>query len=307
MQYKRACILLVFCCFLLPGCGKQRELDRIVCTINDEQILESELESNAKLAKLRARSELTALPDRAALLNALIERKIVLQESKRRGLTLSEEEFKVEIVRTGGYFSSLEFKDTLKNIGVSKHEWEKSMKEQLLFEKTVHASLEKVEVSDLEVQSYYKAHISEFARGEVARAFQIVSENRATIDNIKKELDRGADFKAMARGRSISPDSENDGDMGYFSREDMLPEIAGAVFNTEIGKMSGIIKTAYGYHLFLVVDRKKKGTLSAAEAGAEIKEKMKTSKAKKYFEKWLKELASKTVVKFNEKYTEEFK
>ncbi|MGE5402186.1 MAG: peptidylprolyl isomerase [Ignavibacteriales bacterium] len=79
----------------------------------------------------------------------------------------------------------------------------------------------------------------------------------AKIQDIKAQLQNGADFTQLAVKYSEDPGSkENGGDLGYFERRMMVKEFEEAAFNMKVGQVSDIIKTNYGFHLLKVTDIK---------------------------------------------------
>ncbi len=74
--------------------------------------------------------------------------------------------------------------------------------------------------------------------------------------NIKKEIMEGKDFAAAAREVSLCPSGQNGGDLGYFSRGQMVKEFEDAAFSMEVGEVSNPIKTQFGYHLIYLTDKK---------------------------------------------------
>lgn len=76
------------------------------------------------------------------------------------------------------------------------------------------------------------------------------------IESAKNELQRGADFETAVGKYSEGESAKNRGDLGWFSVEEMLPEIAQAAFPLEKAKTSEIIQSALGYHIIRMEDRK---------------------------------------------------
>lgn len=79
---------------------------------------------------------------------------------------------------------------------------------------------------------------------------------RAKIDSIKMMLNNGSDFAELAKKYSEDPGTaKNGGDLGFFSRRQMVPEFDQTAFNLNVGEVSDIIKTQFGYHIIKVTDR----------------------------------------------------
>jgi parvulin-like peptidyl-prolyl isomerase len=69
------------------------------------------------------------------------------------------------------------------------------------------------------------------------------------INALKAEIDGGADFGELARENSDCPSSRDGGDLGWFSPGMMVPEFDDAAFALGVGDSSGVVETAFGYHL----------------------------------------------------------
>ena len=77
------------------------------------------------------------------------------------------------------------------------------------------------------------------------------------IEDIKKQLDEGADFAELAKKYSEDPGSrENNGDLGFFPRRSMVKEFDEAAFNLKKGEISNIVQTRYGFHIIKLTDMK---------------------------------------------------
>lgn len=95
-----------------------------------------------------------------------------------------------------------------------------------------------------------------FAQEEVhARHILVASEDEAK--KVIAELAGGADFAALAKDHSIGPSGPNGGDLGFFRREQMVPEFAEAAFALESGQHTQEpVQTQFGWHVIEVIDRR---------------------------------------------------
>jgi peptidyl-prolyl cis-trans isomerase C len=92
-----------------------------------------------------------------------------------------------------------------------------------------------------------------------ARHILVVSEDEAKA--ILAQLKGGADFVALAKEKSKDPGSaESGGDLGYFTKEQMVPEFAEVAFKLGKGQLSDPVKTQFGWHIIKVEDRRTKPT-----------------------------------------------
>jgi len=85
---------------------------------------------------------------------------------------------------------------------------------------------------------------------------------KAKIDSAAAELKQGADFAEVAKKYSDDGSKQAGGDLGYFERRNMVKEFDEAAFKLNVGEVSGIIRTQYGYHIIKLTDKKEYPALS---------------------------------------------
>lgn len=73
---------------------------------------------------------------------------------------------------------------------------------------------------------------------------------------LKEEISAGKDFAQVAKEVSLCPSGQNGGDLGYFTKGQMVKEFEDACFSMEVGEVSSPIKTQFGYHLIYLTDKK---------------------------------------------------
>jgi peptidyl-prolyl cis-trans isomerase C len=130
--------------------------------------------------------------------------------------------------------------------------------------------IEKVTVSDQDVQDFYGKNRKLFEKPEQARARHIlVAVKQGAADDVKAAakkkaeelLDRvrkGEDFAKLAGEFSDDPGSkQKGGDLGFFPKNSMIPEFDKAAFALEPGGISGVVETSFGYHIIKVEEKKK--------------------------------------------------
>lgn len=88
-----------------------------------------------------------------------------------------------------------------------------------------------------------------------ASARHILVPTKETCEDLKAQIEAGADFAAVAREHSRCPSGKQGGDLGEFSPGQMVREFDEVVFSRELGKIHGPIKTQFGYHLVEITSR----------------------------------------------------
>lgn len=112
-------------------------------------------------------------------------------------------------------------------------------------------------VSEAALTERYEAFLRDAPRDEEVRASHILVEEEATAREIIARLEDGAEFAEVAAESSIGPSGPSGGDIGYFTREAVVPEFAEAAFSLEPGMMTeDPVQTEFGWHVIRVEDRR---------------------------------------------------
>jgi len=88
-----------------------------------------------------------------------------------------------------------------------------------------------------------------------ARARHILVPSQDKCEDLKKQIEAGADFGEIAKQHSQCPSGKSGGDLGEFSPGQMVKEFDQVVFKEEIGKTHGPVQTQFGFHLIEIVTR----------------------------------------------------
>jgi len=88
-----------------------------------------------------------------------------------------------------------------------------------------------------------------------ATARHILVETEEFCNELKTQIENGADFAALAAEYSQCPSSSSGGDLGEFEKGRMVPEFDQVVFNDAVGEVHGPVATQFGYHLLEILSR----------------------------------------------------
>ncbi len=88
------------------------------------------------------------------------------------------------------------------------------------------------------------------------RASHILVEDKEKAQNIKEQLDNGKSFEQLAKEASECPSSEKGGDLGFFSKGDMVKPFERKAFSMDVGDVSKPVKTKFGFHIIKKEDEK---------------------------------------------------
>ena len=175
---------------------------------------------------------------------------------------------------------------------------------KLFIEKLFSMKLSNIKVSDKEARTYYFKHLKLFRRPAEISLSQIVVDDEKTALNIKAQLEKNISlFSQLAKKYSKGPKAKQGGDMGFFSKGELPKDIEKVVFSLNTGEISQVVKSPYGYHIFLVKKKKRKRLLAFKNVIDLIKLRIKEERSKEIVDNIKKE-AKKNVklIILNNKY-----
>lgn len=123
------------------------------------------------------------------------------------------------------------------------------MTKSLLKQFALNKLLREVTVSDEEAQTFFESHKDVFKPQPKADASHILVSTEEEAQNILKEIKEGLSFADAANKYSSCPSKERGGNLGQFSRGQMVPEFEAVAFAMNPGEISEPVKTQFGYHL----------------------------------------------------------
>jgi len=88
-----------------------------------------------------------------------------------------------------------------------------------------------------------------------ASARHILVQTEEQCENLKQEIEAGADFAVVAKEHSDCPSGERGGELGEFSPGQMVKEFDEVVFSGDLNTVLGPVKTQFGYHLLEITSR----------------------------------------------------
>lgn len=153
-------------------------------------------------------------------------------------------------------------------------------------------------LSDAAARKYYESNKTKYSTEQVHAQHILVADEEKAREVLKMAKAPNADFQALAEKVSIDPSAKNNrGDLGYFGRDRMVSEFTDAAFAAGNGEIVGPIKTAYGYHIIKVIDKKAGKPLAYDEVELRVKNELQ----KQLTENYVGKLRKTAKVEVNEK------
>jgi parvulin-like peptidyl-prolyl isomerase len=274
---------------------------------------------------------------REGIVSELIDRTLIAEEAERRGLAIPAEKLAEAERRAITELGGDERYDTyLAGHRLTRDEYREVVRVQVYGE-MMRVELNKgLSISDEEVQTDYKAHLSDQAlqQAERVKAAHILvaarpnlisqqlqqekslntaalseavneemKQRRERAEALRRRAAAGADFGALARQSSEDPSTrDRGGDLGTFARDSHARAFDDAAFALKPGEVSPVIQTEFGFHVIKVTAREPARTRSLGEASPEIRRRLLAEREAKNLTDWLKEARRKAVVRLNEPF-----
>lgn len=264
--------LLLFSVFVFAQNDKKL-VDKILSIVGDEIILLSDVELQYEQIKME--NENVSEGMKCNLLEELMTQKMFLEQANIDSLVVSEDEVEGELNRRIQYFiSMIGSQERLeeyygKSITAIKDEFRKDIRDQLLSRQMRSKIFEDVKITPSEVKAFFnKIHKdslpyfnAEVEIGQIVFEPEISPTQRQLaiekIEGLQERIEKGEDFGLLALIYSEDPGStQNNGELGFVSRGEMVKEFEAAAFKLEPGEVSEIVESQYGYHLIKMTDMK---------------------------------------------------
>ncbi len=126
---------------------------------------------------------------------------------------------------------------------------------KLLMETYLQAEA-KAAVTDAELRKVYDEAIGQMKAEPEVRARHILVETEDEAKAIIADLKKGTDFAELAKTKSKDPGSADGGDLGYFTKDQMVPEFSEVAFKLDKGALSDPVKSQFGWHVIKVEDKR---------------------------------------------------
>jgi peptidyl-prolyl cis-trans isomerase C len=128
----------------------------------------------------------------------------------------------------------------------------------------------KAATTDDAMKKVYEEATKQITGEQEVHARHILVETEDEAKAIKAELDKGADFAELAKKKSKDPGASDGGDLGFFTKEQMVPEFSAVAFTLEPGKISDPVKSQFGWHIIKVEEKRSRKAPEFEQVKAQI-------------------------------------
>lgn len=241
-------------------------------------------------------------------LNQWIEHQLLLKEAEKQGISLQEtdllEKGEEEIRKIKNSYPENFFAKTLQERKIQTEEWKQTQREKWLVRTYLASKLEEIPLPDeVALKTYYQKNLKSFKEEKTVRVRHILLNKKEKADQVIRRLKRGANFAKLARDFSIAPERKKGGDLGWINQKEYPREFS-VCFAMNPGEISPVIPSAYGFHIFKVIEKRSTRTLTYEEVEDRIKNLVRKEQAKELKKVIIKELYKKSEVKINQNILE---
>ncbi len=276
----------IFLCLPVNLClgADEATSDKVLAQVGDKTFTNSRLEAMAQTLPPQLQAMLAGNPQiKKELINRWVDITILVMEAEAMGLD-KDKEIRMKL-------------DDLRS---------RVLVDALIDKRITRAT----SIPEAEIKAYYDSHPMEFEKGEQIKARHIlirVEQNagpeaeakaKKTIEKLAGKLKNGESFATLAKDYSEDPGSKiNGGDLGFFGRGQMVKEFEEAAFATKVNEVSPPVRTAFGYHLIQVNEKKAPGKVPFEEVKKKIETTMLADKNRTALNDLVGELKKKYKVK----------
>lgn len=277
--------------------------EEVVAKVNGETITLSELNRIYDSIPAQQKAETT----KEEILQGIIQLKVIYQEAKKEGLSVTKEEADENLnsLLLSAGMTKDQFLQNLAQQNLDEDEFIKSYIEQLTAQRLINETvLQNIEVSDAEVSEYYLENVEQFAKGEQVVVKHILigndtlskEEKESKAKNLLKKVNKENFCDYVNKYSTDTASVSTCGEYTFGKEDPYVEEFKDLAFSQKAGQI-GTANTQFGTHIIWTVKKLPPGTTPLAEVSEQIKEFLKAQKAKEDYDKFYKNLETNSKIK----------
>ena len=236
------------------GCGKEVPLEeRVVVEIADDAVTVGEFEHFVE-SSVQQDEPFLAGDVMEALFEQFIEERLLLKAAEDAGIRAEPDAVGTRLDSIARVEAASSAETVVTN----------QIRIEMLVEDAVFGYLS---VSDEEVGAHFEANQAFFERPETVKVSQILIDDEGLANTIATEFGgRTTRFEELAKEHSVGPEASRGGHLGSFARGELPPSLETTIFSLRPGRVSAVVATDFGFHIFLVHEKVAAAQLSLDEA-----------------------------------------
>ena len=297
-------VLSVLVLFFIVSCDKIDIFSRpYVATVNGVKIYldEYRIRLNQKMSML-SKDVLLNEPNYVTrleeeVLDGMITEKIMYLRAQELNISVGASELEDKINEIKKDYGE-DFINLLAQENIRFDQWKEELKKEMFLQKLVAVDVNaKIRVSDDEAEDYYNEHRNNYRVEAHVRVAQIVVRDFDRAQEILARLKAGEDFAELAANLSIGPEARQGGDLGYITRQVMPEPLEETIFKLPVHKVSPIVQSPYGFHIFKVLDSQPARIKNFTDVKEEVVADIRAQKEEAAYTSWHNSLKLNAVIK----------
>jgi len=295
-------VVLLVLSLMLVGCGRE-----VAVTVNGKKIYEDDVEKRLEVLVSQYPQMTESLEGDAkeelkgTILDNLISEALIAEEAVKQKVEVSEDEIdsKIKEIKAGFPDEKL-FLDALEENKMTLADLKGEIEKSFIQFKMMEKITADVETTESELKEYYEENRESFVEPEQIKAKHILLEDEKTAEKVLAELKSDSDFAELAGKYSTDPGSKDKGgDLGWMSRDQLVPEFAVAAFGLPVGQLSSLVKSQFGYHIIIVEEKKEAVQQNFNDVKEDVEQILLEKKRSDKFQMWIEGLKKKADIKKN--------
>ena len=185
-------------------------------------------------------------------MDSFIEHNLLLQEAKKRNITVDSKQINSVTDSFLTESGTQDLKVYSGSFNTDANELAKILKEKYMIENLIYNIVNtEIDIPESAIKKEYNDNYANKVSSKRAHIYQIFTTDKQVAEKAMAELKRGLSFNEVAGRYSEGPEKDEGGDLGFIE-DTVYPEIFSEAFKLRAGRYSEIIKSEYGYHIFLV-------------------------------------------------------
>jgi peptidyl-prolyl cis-trans isomerase C len=258
--------------------GKKAEAAGVVVEVEGSRLSQGEVDEEIR-KKMEMfggqippdRTEMAKAEIRKGVVDSFIMRTLLNREIGNRKIAVSDKEIAAVVTEiTSQLPAGMSLADFLKSNGMDESRMREEIGLNLRVKKLIEQELRaKGRATDREISEFYQKNQGQFTKPESIRVRHLLvaaapgdgeklrAEKRSRAEEYRKQLLAGAKFTDLAAQHSDCPSKQNGGDLGFFSRGQMVKPFEDAAFSQKKDEIGAVVETEFGFHILQVIEQRK--------------------------------------------------
>lgn len=291
-----------------------RVVDQIIARVNNEIITQIQFQNEkdklrAQLAQQYSGPELeTAYKEQSQnLLRDMIDQDLMVQKAKDLDISVDTDLAKRldDIRKSMGLATTEDLQNAVEKQGLVWEDFQDNIKRNLLMREVINREVgSRVIISKDEAEKFYEAHKENYTFPEGVHLAEIListekhkpDEAKALADKALAEINAGNRWEDVAKKYSDADTAEQGGDIGFFKKGTLAPDLDAAIAKLDDGGNTGIINTKYGYVILKLIARRKQGVANFVDVEQRVDEDLYNQKLQPALRDYLTTLRSQSYI-----------